>query len=320
MRPRHERSATKTPWPSTRLPTNQALRIPSPPGEEYAGNHGKETKWNTVEQVNKLSKELEQWLRMRVHPIAVKFLKSQKEVPEGAIIPTRDWEHKYSLCQAFARAQRNGETIAMFKEDHWCFEPVLGLGLAERSAFFIEGHHRYPDSVRDLKAAAEWCRNMPHLPYDEYKGMVCAPAHVLQLHARCDHHARERHADQPASDREDLDRREGRPISALRACGMRICHGARFLETRSARSPSPARETGVWPGLRTMKSCSPSCRSSCPTSSQGIHWLQDHNWGLPMIQEYKEEYDLKPKYKELGEKLGLDLRQSPPRKQKLQKY
>jgi hypothetical protein len=39
-----------------------------------------------------------------------------------------------------------------------------------------------------------------------------------------------------------------------------------------------------------------------------------------MIQEYKEEYNLKPKYKELGEKMGLDLRQSPPRKQKLQKY
>jgi hypothetical protein len=29
---------------------------------------------------------------------------------------------------------------------------------------------------------------------------------------------------------------------------------------------------------------------------------------------------LKPRYKELGEKLGLNLKQSPPRKQKLQKY
>jgi uncharacterized protein (DUF169 family) len=57
-----------------------------------------------------------------------------------------------------------------------------------------------------------------------------------------------------------------------------------------------------------------------PEFIQGIHWLQEHNWGLPMIQEYKEEYDLKPKYKDLGERLGLDMKQSPPRPQKLQKY
>jgi len=121
----------------------------------------------TLKQVHEYGHELEIWLRMRVHPIAIKMLKNRGEVPEGAIIPTRDWKHKYSLCQSFARSQRNAETIAMFKEDHWCFEPVVGLGLAEKSEFCLEGHHRYPDSVKDLQAAAEWCRNMPHLQYGE---------------------------------------------------------------------------------------------------------------------------------------------------------
>ena len=94
-----------------------------------------------LEELHKMGKELELWLRMRVHPVAVKLLKNKEETPEGAIIPTRDWKHKYSLCQTFSRSQDgHEETIAMFKEDHWCFEPVIGLGLTERITEFLEGH------------------------------------------------------------------------------------------------------------------------------------------------------------------------------------
>ncbi len=86
----------------------------------------------SLEEVHQYGMELENWLRMRVHPIAVKMLKSVDEIPEDAIVPTRDWGHKYSLCQSFAKSQRANQTIAMFKEDMWCFEPVIGLGLAAR--------------------------------------------------------------------------------------------------------------------------------------------------------------------------------------------
>ena len=57
-----------------------------------------------------------------------------------------------------------------------------------------------------------------------------------------------------------------------------------------------------------------------PDVVAGARFLQEHEWGLPLIQEYKEEYDLKPKYARLGEMLGMDMRQSPPRPQKYQKY
>ena len=57
-----------------------------------------------------------------------------------------------------------------------------------------------------------------------------------------------------------------------------------------------------------------------PDFVEGTRFLQEHNWGIPMLQEYKEEYDLKPAYAELGEMLGMDLKKSPPREQKYQKY
>jgi len=39
-----------------------------------------------------------------------------------------------------------------------------------------------------------------------------------------------------------------------------------------------------------------------------------------MIQEYKEEYDLKPGYRDFAVKLGMDMRQSPQRPQKYQEF
>jgi len=38
-----------------------------------------------------------------------------------------------------------------------------------------------------------------------------------------------------------------------------------------------------------------------------------------MLQEYKEEYDLKPAYAKLGKMLGMDMKKSLPREQKYQK-
>jgi hypothetical protein len=42
--------------------------------------------------------------------------------------------------------------MAMLKEDHWCFEPVVGYGLGEPPEYFLEGHNRYPRDVETLAA------------------------------------------------------------------------------------------------------------------------------------------------------------------------
>jgi len=273
----------------------------------------------TLEELHEMGTELEYWLRMRVHPIAVKLLRNKEEVPEGAIIPTRDWAHKYSLCQSFARSQRNGETIAMFKEDNWCPEPVIGLGFVERTPYFLEGHHRHPDSIKDLKAASEWCKNMPHLEYNLYQGIVSAPVNTCNflpdvilmhvngmmtsqllivknwidgkdIHAQLSGHAVCVYSIVPTILKKD--------------CNIAVpCKGDRRLAF--------AQDDEI---IFTM------VPEMLPNFIEGSRWLQEHNWGIPMIQEYKEEYDLKPKYRDLLDKIGMDSRKSPPREQKCQKY
>ncbi len=272
-----------------------------------------------LKKIHEYGKELEQWLRMRAHPVAVKMLQSKDEVPEGAIIPTRDWQHKYSLCQTFARSQRNGETIAMFKEDHWCFEPVIGLGLVERSEYFLEGHHRHPDSVRDLKAAAEWCRNMPYLEYGAYQGILSAPIHSCNFVPDIvTMHVNGMMTSQLLIVKTWIDGKDVRSqLSGHAAC---VYATVPALLTRECQVAIPCKGDRRLAAAQDDEILFTLPPEMLPDFIEGIHWLQDHNWGIPMIQEYKEEYDLKPQYKAMAERHGMDMRQSPPRTQKYQKH
>jgi len=259
---------------------------------------------------------------MEVHPIAVKMLKSKVDVPEGAIIPTRDWGHKYALCQSYAKSQRDGLTIAMFKEfkeDMWCFEPVVGLGFAERIPYFLEGNHRYPDSVRDLKDAAVWCQNMPYLEYGRYQGIVSAPINtcnfmpdVVVMHVngmqtsqlliiKCWIDGRDVHSQ----------------LSGHAACVYAVVPSLLKHECMVSIPCKGDRRLALAQDDEILFTLLP---EMLPDFVAGTRFLQEHEWGLPMSQEYKEEYDLKPAYAKLGEMLGMDLKNSPPRPQKYKKH
>ncbi|NLP17528.1 MAG: DUF169 domain-containing protein [Firmicutes bacterium] len=125
--------------------------------------------------MNSCAGEFESYLRLKSKPLAVKMLKVGETEPEDAIRPLRDWGHHLSLCQAFSRSRRQGETIALFKEDHWCFEPVLCYGLAEPPSYFLEGHNRYPDTAKTLEAGSRWAHIVPKFAPHEYAGIVSAP-------------------------------------------------------------------------------------------------------------------------------------------------
>jgi len=273
----------------------------------------------TLEEVHELGTELERWLRMRVHPIAVKMLKGREDVPGDAVIPTRDWGHKFSLCQAFAKAQRDGQTVAMFKEDMWCFEPVVGLGLAESIPYFEEGNHRYPDSVRTLEDAGEWCRNMPHLEYGVYKGIAVAPVNTCSFMPQVvTMHVNGMQMSQLLIVKNWIDGRDVHSqLSGHAVCNYAVVPPLLSGECTVAIPCKGDRRLAMAQDDEIMFSLLP---DMLPDFVEGTQFLQEHNWGIPMLQEYKDEYDLKPAYAELGEMLGMDLKKSPPREQKYQKY
>ncbi|HKM39502.1 MAG TPA: DUF169 domain-containing protein [bacterium] len=125
--------------------------------------------------MNSYAEVFQGYLRLKTKPLAVKMLKEGESEPEEAIRPLTDLGHHLSLCQAFSMSRRQGETIALFKEDHWCFEPVLCYGLAEPPQYFLEGHNRYPGTAKTLEAGSRWAHIVPKFTPHEYAGIVSAP-------------------------------------------------------------------------------------------------------------------------------------------------
>ncbi len=119
--------------------------------------------------------ELERRIRLRTFPLAVKLLETEAGIPEGAERPLRDYGYHIHLCQGYAMSRRDGKTIAMFKEDMWCFEPVVGYGWEEAPQYFLDGHNRFPEDVKDLQAGRNYASDFPKLETGKYQGIVSAP-------------------------------------------------------------------------------------------------------------------------------------------------
>jgi len=128
-----------------------------------------------VEGYQAWGEELERRLRLKTAPLALKLLEREHEIPAGAKRPLKDFGHHLSLCQAFQLSRRTGVTVAMLREDHWCCEPVIGYGLGEPPAYFLDGHNRYPRDVASLEAGRHYAEEFPRVPVGKYVGSISAP-------------------------------------------------------------------------------------------------------------------------------------------------
>jgi uncharacterized protein (DUF169 family) len=95
---------------------------------EAATAQQKEKAMTPLENFNKYGEYLEYHLMLRTSPVAAKMLVSESDIPEGAFRPKKDRGYHFAQCQAFALSRRDGLTVAMFKEDHWCPAAPLAYG------------------------------------------------------------------------------------------------------------------------------------------------------------------------------------------------
>jgi uncharacterized protein (DUF169 family) len=132
---------------------SQALSASEPIPEQQGVN-----RMATVSEFNRYGEELEKSLILRTSPIAVKMLEKEADIPKEAIRPKKDRRYHIAQCQAFALSRREGTTVAMLKEDHWCPTALMAYGLVKR-----------PESVE------KWTHPYDCFEYGKYIGMVTAP-------------------------------------------------------------------------------------------------------------------------------------------------
>ena len=131
--------------------------------------------------LHEYAEELERRIRLQSFPLALKLLEKEEDIPEGAEKPLKDFGYHVMLCQGYAMSRKEGKTIAMFKEDMWCFEPVVGYGWAEPLQYFLEGHNRYPEDVKDLEAGKNYVSDFPRLEVGKYIGVASAPLNTVNF-------------------------------------------------------------------------------------------------------------------------------------------
>ena len=129
-----------------------------------------------VQEYNKTALRLEELIRLRTHPVAIKWLEKEADIPENAIVPTRDLHKHMAMCQAFTYARMKGQTVALTKKDHWCWNPLIGYGLVE----CVPGQPQFDEvctyiGIPDRKKAEEFFARFPRLPLGKYEAVLVAP-------------------------------------------------------------------------------------------------------------------------------------------------
>jgi uncharacterized protein (DUF169 family) len=112
----------------------------------------------SMKTYQRYGRQLEEMLRLRTAPIAVRMVAPEEELPAGALQPHREGYH-YAQCQAFALSRRERRTVAMFKEDHWCPGPAMAYGQVP-----------FPE-----RPGASQVNSYARFPYGQYAGILSAP-------------------------------------------------------------------------------------------------------------------------------------------------
>jgi uncharacterized protein (DUF169 family) len=116
----------------------------------------------TIKELNKYGEELESLLCLRTSPIAVRMLRSESEIPNGAYRPKRDKNRHYAQCQVFSLSRRDRMTVAMLKDDNWCLGPIMAYGLVEMPP---------PPPAAGAAPSIQY----KHFEYGKYVGILTAP-------------------------------------------------------------------------------------------------------------------------------------------------
>lgn len=117
----------------------------------------------SLSDLNKYGEEIENRMLLRTSPIAVKMLETESDIPENAIRPIKDRGQHLAQCQAFSLSRRHGTTVAMLKDDNWCWGPLLAYGLVDQQ--IAENYAELKNEVKKI----------PSIEHGKLIGIVSAP-------------------------------------------------------------------------------------------------------------------------------------------------
>jgi len=258
-----------------------------------------------LKEIHKNAEIMRDKLRLKPQILGIKMLEIEMPIPKTAKKPVKDFGFHMDLCKAFHLSRWDNQTIVMTKEDMWCFEPAVGLGLVEPAEEFLNGENRFPWSIIEKKDAGKWARSFPRFKVGKYKGVISAPLNICDFEPDlfiiyCDP-SQLTHLliTKNCIDGEDVNT----ILSGHAACVYSIvpviknnrcsvvspCYGDRhFAMTQDNEIIFSG---PIWKLQRFV---------------EGLIHLEKNDWQYPKAFDLNYEFKLKDNYKEIGIKMGMD--------------
>jgi len=120
-------------------------------------------------------KKLETLVGLRFPAVAVKLVEDESAVPENALRPLAQTGKHIALCQAFALSRRQGKTVYMRREDHWCWNPIITYGHITPETAAKPFREFAIAKGGDPAEGDAYVNSFPRLPFGKYRGILCAP-------------------------------------------------------------------------------------------------------------------------------------------------
>jgi len=137
------------------------------------------SKNKNLEEYQKAGQEIYDKLHFQTYPIGIKYIKDEKEIPPGAIQPSKR-DKRMSICQAFYMSRRFGNIYAITAADNFCTPSTVAHGWVKISEEeFIESQVRqrwHKDEKAEIRRAKKlYSKNFKNIMDLGYTGLISYP-------------------------------------------------------------------------------------------------------------------------------------------------
>lgn len=127
-----------------------------------------------MEKLESVATEIQQILRLRTLPVAIKFFKTEEEMMK--VPKVRRMPERLSFCQVVTLCRTIGWTVGVTARDLCMPDCIFMLGLAPPPAEgVLDGRVYVGVWMRDQKDAARYAQSKPRLPYGRHRAVAVSP-------------------------------------------------------------------------------------------------------------------------------------------------
>ena len=122
----------------------------------------------------KIDETMSMYVKHKTYPLAIKMLRREDEIPQGAKRPLKDYGASFALCQALALARREGLTIVLDKESQSCPIALVGLGFV-RAEEYLSGKYALAPANQPTQARIKSAEAIPRFSFGKFNYILISP-------------------------------------------------------------------------------------------------------------------------------------------------